>query len=69
VFKSTDEELKKKLDINQFMGYDNALAPKEIRDEVQLILDAFNSNLIDYDTEDDIEWYSKHLNHDNDLPF
>ena len=68
VFKSTDEELKKKLDINQFMGYDNVSAPKELRDEVQLILDAFNSNLIDYDTEDDIEWYES-LNHDNDLPF
>jgi hypothetical protein len=68
VFKSTDEEVKKKLEINQFMGYDNALAPKELRDEVQLMVDAFNSNIIDYDTEDDIEWY-ENINHDNDLPF
>lgn len=68
VFKSEDAELKKKLVINQFMGYNNAYAPKELRDEVQLILDAFNSNIIDYDTEDDVAWY-ENINHDNDLPF
>ena len=68
VYKSEDAELKKKLVIHQFMGYNNAYAPKELSDEVQLILDAFNSNIIDYDTEDDVAWY-ENINQDNDLPF
>ena len=70
VYNSKEGEgvLKKRLEINQFMGVNNAYAPKELRDEVQLIVDAFNSNITDYDTEDDIEWYES-INHDNDLPF
>jgi hypothetical protein len=68
VFKSTDEELKTKLEINQFMGYDNVSASKELRVEVEAMVDQFNMNLIDYTTEDDIEWYAN-ANHDNDLPF
>lgn len=68
VFKSENEDLKKRLTINQFMGYNNAYASNELRDEVQLLLDVFNSNIIDYTTEDDVEWY-ENINQDNDLPF
>ena len=73
VYKSEDEVLRKKLNINQFMGFDNALAPKELREEVQTIIDAFNLNIIEYGdekyiTEDDVEWY-QNVNHVNDLPF
>jgi hypothetical protein len=68
VVKTSDEETKTKLEINQFMGYDNAYAPKELKEEVQAMVDQFNMNLIDYTTEDDIAWYES-ANHDNDLPF
>lgn len=68
VVKQTDEVFKQKLDINQFMGFNNSQAPKELREEVQAIVDEFNMNIIDYTTEDENAWFDS-VNYDNDLPF
>lgn len=65
---SENEEIKKRLEINQYMGFNNAYTPKELRDEVQAIIDQFNMNIIDYETDEDIEWF-QNINYDNDLPF
>ena len=73
IFKATEElspnELKKRLDINQFMGFSNVPAPKELKDEVLEIIDAFNKLGIDYTMEDDVEWYETERAQADDLPF
>lgn len=69
-FKSSDDKTlkKKKLEINQFMGYNNVSAPKELRDEVFAIVTDFNLLDNEYESEcvrvDDF-W----VENQNDLPF
>ena len=73
IFKATEEltpnELKKRLDINQFMGFSNVPAPKELNDEVLGIIDAFNKLGVDYTMEDDVDWYETERAQEEDLPF
>lgn len=68
VVRTTNEEIKARLEINQFMGYNNVYAPDELRKEVQEIINQFNMSMIDYATEDDEAWYEK-INYDDELPF
>jgi hypothetical protein len=68
VVRTTNEEVKAKLEINQFMGYNNVYAPDELRKEVLVLINKFNMNMVDYSTEDDEAWYEK-INYDDELPF
>ena len=68
VVRTTNEEVKAKLEINQFVGYNNVYAPDELRKEVSAIIDQFNMNIVYHATEYEVEEYEKII-YDNDLPF
>lgn len=67
---NTKTSSKGKLVVNQFMGYDNVCAPKELMDEVKEIVTNFNllENEYEYESErvkDEDFW----VGNQNDLPF
>lgn len=61
-----DKHLKGKLIINQFMGFNNSMAPAKLTNEVQSVIDKFNMDIKDYSNDNEFEVCESDV---DDLPF